>query len=437
MLYGTCNLRRHLTRTHCCLALIAGTRDDSGRDKRSKHDPRKFPRLGQVRLHLYFDINHNHCLTTYSRRPCRSGPCRFGSFVQYLKRTVHFEAIPRYSTCEAMRPLSLTRLQRPVVSATVSSRRTRAFHSTRPSPFVAEIVTAATDVLNGIHVTTGLPWVASIPLTAVAVRTAIAFPLQIYSRIHARRRAEIAPLLFVHRKFWEVEIKKQNMKDKIYMRPQQAEQKLRKYLESKSKALHKFWKINKAAPFVPMIQIPIWLSLMEGIRNMCGVNLGLLRYLLPLPDKDGHVIDLPGVEETLANEGALWFPDLLAADATGILPLVLGLSIITNVRLGWKTKTLAEVSDYSTRVMAQFLFAKTLKEVLSATGIYVALTAYVTGMPVGMMLYWIASTNTATLQGRFLDKFLFASKPLKAATPMYMRNLKPGEKPPPIKSLLS
>ncbi|OKL59099.1 hypothetical protein UA08_05634 [Talaromyces atroroseus] len=340
-----------------------------------------------------------------------------------------------------MRPRSLgsrwSQLQRPAISSTVPSRRTRAFHSTRPSPFVAELLTVSTGILHGIHSVTGLPWVASIPLTAVAVRMAIAFPLQIYSRVHARKQADITPLLFVHRKSWESLIKAQNKKDKIYMRPQQAEQRLRKYLKQKTNELYRNWQINKYAQFVPMLQIPVWLSLMEGIRNMCGVNLGLFRYLLPLPDKDGHAIDLPGVEQTLSNEGALWFPDLLAADTTGILPVVLGLSIIANVRLGWKTKTLAEASDYSTRRMAQFLFAKSLKEFLTVMGVYVACTAYVTGMPVGMMLYWIASTNTATLQTRLLEKFMFASKPLQTATPLFVRTLKPGEKPPPTKPLLS
>lgn len=340
-----------------------------------------------------------------------------------------------------MRPLSLTsrwtRFHSPVISAPIPSRRIRAFHSTRPSPFVAEVLAASTGFLNGVHAITGLPWVASIPLTAVIVRMVVAFPLQIYSRVHMRRKGDLAPVLYVHRKVIGNMIQANNNLDKIYMRPQRAEIELRKALEEKTNTLYRKWRVSKWSLYFPMLQIPVWLSLMEGIRSMCGVNLGLLRYLVPLPTKDGQAIVLPGVEQTLANEGALWFPDLLAGDPTGMVPILLGVSIIMNVRLGWKTKSLAEASDYTTMVMARHLFAKTLKEGLTILGLYIATTAYLTSMPVGMMLYWIASTNTATMQSLFLDKYLFASKPVEALTPMHVRVLKPGEKPPPVKPMFS
>lgn len=338
-----------------------------------------------------------------------------------------------------MRPSPLafrwSQFQRPALSSTGPSRRVRTFHSTRPAPFVAELITAATGFLHGIHGISGLPWAASIPLTAVIVRTSIALPLLIFTRIHARKSGDITPLLYVNRKKIGEAIKQRNKATNTYMRPDQAEKQLRKELQQKTKYLRDRYRINRYAPFAPMLQIPIWLSLMEGIRNLCGVNLGLFRYLLPLPDKEGHAVDLPGVEQSLATEGAYWFPDLLAGDPTGYLPILLGLSIIVNVRSGWKTKTLAEASDYSGPVMTRLLFAKSLKELLSAAGIYIACTAYVTGMPAGMMLYWIASTNTATLHARFLDKFLFKSKPVEALGPMHVRLLRPGDKPPPVKSL--
>jgi inner membrane protein COX18 len=57
-------------------------------------------------------------------------------------------------------------------------------------------------------------------------------------------------------------------------------------------------------------------------------------------------------------------------------------------------------------------------------------------MPAGMMLYWIASTNVATLQSLFLEKFMFARKSLQPWAEKHVRVLKSGEKPPPKKSLL-
>jgi inner membrane protein COX18 len=222
------------------------------------------------------------------------------------------------------------------------------------------------------------------------------------------------------------------------MRPQEAQKQLSRELGKKTAALYKEWKISQTTINVlPLVQFPIWIALMEATRNICGVNMGLLRYLNPMPDKDGgSSLDLPGVEPSLASEGAFWFPNLLAGDPTGILPVILGLTIFTNVRLGFPKMTAAELSDQNKFQMWVSTFLWGAQKGLMFMGAWIALTAYTTGMPAGMMLYWIVSSNTAMLQNKFLDKCLFVSKPLEALPKMEVRILKPGEKPPPVKRLL-
>jgi inner membrane protein COX18 len=219
--------------------------------------------------------------------------------------------------------------------------------------------------------------------------------------------------------------------------PDQTEKQLQNFLKKRKEVLYYRWNISNYARFFPFLQIPVWLSFMEGVRAICGVNAGLFRYFLPVTTGDSGDVVLPGVEPTLATEGFLWFSDLLAGDPSGSLPLFLGLSIVLNVQSGWKTKTLAEASDYSDGKMWMLLGSKVSKGICSLFGVYIALTAYVTGLPAGMMLYWITSTNIATLQSLFIEKVMFARKPLQPWAKKHVRVLKTGEKPPPNKSLLS
>lgn len=227
------------------------------------------------------------------------------------------------------------------------------------------------------------------------------------------------------------------MEEHIYMRPSEAQAQLNQEMKKRTAALNKEWKVSKYIQFIPLLQIPFWLALMEGIRNMCGVNIGLLRYLVPLPDKnEGPSLDLPGVVPSLANEGALWFSDLLAGDLTGALPVILGFSILANVRSHSSTMTSAEASDLGKQRLIFYFIDKTVYVFLHGLGAWMTFTAYVTGMPAGMMLFWIASTNTATVQKILLDKYLFATSPPKTLPKLHVRLLKPGETKPRIESML-
>ena len=68
------------------------------------------------------------------------------------------------------------------------------------------------------------------------------------------------------------------------------------------------------------------------------------------------------VDPTLANEGALWFPDLLAGDTTGLLPFILTATIITNVVSGLKGQSALEISQMPRLQMYQaFIFGPGMK----------------------------------------------------------------------------
>ncbi|KKA21491.1 hypothetical protein T310_4449 [Rasamsonia emersonii CBS 393.64] len=216
--------------------------------------------------------------------------------------------------------------------------------------------------------------------------------------------------------------------------PIQAQSLLRKNVRQKVADLFKRRKVNKYWRFIPFLQMPIWLSLMEGLRAMCGNDKSLISYLLTSSSTTPEQSITSVLEPSLATEGALWFPDLLAGDPTGVLPITLGLSILLNVSTGWRTPSFGEISDYPRNEMLQHLTFRLLKGGMQTLAIYIGLSAYLTGMPAGLMIYWITSTNIATLQSLFLDKYMFAIKPLKPWTKMYVGILRPGEVKPPSKT---
>lgn len=183
-----------------------------------------------------------------------------------------------------MRPLSTPRwsqLRRPVATPTILSHRVRNFHATQPAPFVAEAVTVAIDSLHGLHTLTGLPWAASIPLAAFIVRMVIAGPLVIMSRVNIRQKHEVSPLIVCMKKHYEDAIRAKHLEDRLHMRDRAAEKQMAQEMHKRAIAVYKEWNIPTYPQYLPLLQIPIWLSLMEGIRNMCGVNMGLLRYFVP------------------------------------------------------------------------------------------------------------------------------------------------------------
>lgn len=258
----------------------------------------------------------------------------------------------------------------------------------------------------------------------------VAMPLQIYSRIHARRERDLSPLLLSWRKHLQDRIMKEHKEKGERLLPHVADRLLKKELAQRRKLLLKRWNVSRFYKPAGFLQIPVWLSLMESLRAMCGNDQGLVPYLLSLierisatPENALHVT----VEPSLASEGALWFPDLLAGDPTGVLPAILCLSILLNIRLGWKAPTLKEISDLPDLEFKKQVALRLFRILIQMMAVNVGFASYVYGMPTGLMIYWITSSNVATLQTFLLDKYMFAKPPLKPWLKMHIGVLKPGD----------
>lgn len=295
-------------------------------------------------------------------------------------------------------------------------RHIRHFHPTRPAPFINEVLEVSSSFIHGVHSVSGLSWALSIPLTALIVRTTVAMPLQMFSRAQARKERDLLPLLNSWSKYYSQDLLRKKAQSPDSILPPDIRRDLAKNIKKKREELHKRFEVVPYWKGLNFLQIPVWISIMESLRAMSGNDKGLVPYLLSLVEPASSTTSSPvhlAVEPSLATEGALWFPDLLAGDATGILPAALTLSILLNVRTGWKVPPLRDLADLPKPELAKQFIYRGIRTFIQFLALNVGLSAYVSGMPSALMIYWITSSNVATLQTLFLEKYMFAKKPLK------------------------
>ncbi|KAF3394221.1 hypothetical protein F1880_005330 [Penicillium rolfsii] len=298
----------------------------------------------------------------------------------------------------------------------------RHFHPTKPAPWINEALDASAGLIHGVHNITGLPWVASIPLTALIVRTLVGMPLQMYTKSNARRERDITPLKHAWAN-WAQKKKQQSGGGPSAVRTNNA---INREYNERIKLLHQRWDISVISRYAPVLQLPVWILLMESIRGMSGNKNGLVPWLLSLIEGNREATDAAinslhlTVEPTFANEGALWFPDLLAGDSTGILPALLTASILLNVQMGWKATPRADLADMPRMEMYRAVTFNGMRTFIQLLALNVGLSGWVSEMPAALMLYWISSSSIATLQTYILDKKMFMKPPMPVFARRYV-----------------
>lgn len=329
-----------------------------------------------------------------------------------------------------------------------SSNASRSFHATPSTHFDVESVIAPVhSVLDGVHATTGLPWAAVIPLTAVLVRSCVGLPLAIYARKRLQRQYDLLPLL----QGWRQQIQAAAAREKQHLGPIAASREANKALRSKRRELFKRWDCQTWKPFMPGLALFVWLPVMETIRNMSGVRAGLIGLVLRKSGEPAtsasaaaaHVdngsaggslsytpLDSTSVVEGIdytttansvasntgapvvntflepgfATEGALWFPDLSVSDPTLLLPFMLSASMFLN--------TLPSRGRDPTQVNASGRRITLILRIMALAAGPLTLQ-----MPSAMLLYWTTSMTLGFLQNLALDAFMPMRRPIMPCNP--------------------
>ncbi|KAL8798023.1 MAG: hypothetical protein Q9182_007022 [Xanthomendoza sp. 2 TL-2023] len=217
--------------------------------------------------------------------------------------------------------------------------------------------------------------------------------------------------------------------------PEASNRLLQKMLMKKRNELYGRTGTQQWKSFLPYLQFPVWLTAIETIRRMSGVQEGLLGLLQksltwsepedPLFDRketeattvsseetlqnhgpempfstgdssiSNNVFEVPvvPVELSFAEEGMLWFPDLLVPDPQLLLPFILSLTLFANINNAERSarRLGAKPTAFRRRLGNAF------KIVALATG------PMTLSMPSAIHLYWISSSLFALSYNMFMD----------------------------------
>lgn len=239
----------------------------------------------------------------------------------------------------SLRPLFLRRylLQAP------SRRR---FHASPRPQFLGATLTATHTLFTTLHTASGLPWAALIPLTAILLRLSITTPLTLYSRRRALRTLSLQPLISA----WQHPLARAAKQSSNS--PQEWERSTRKAVRAKRKEIWKrhgcqMWKTLAA----PAMQLPVWIMVSVTLRGMTGTGWlpgwwqrvygstttaeaaagEILGENLPEEVLEVAKERIVPLEASLADEGALWFPNLLEEDPMMILPVTFTFLLCANI----------------------------------------------------------------------------------------------------------
>ncbi|EER43657.1 mitochondrial export translocase Oxa2 [Histoplasma capsulatum H143] len=159
------------------------------------------------------------------------------------------------------------------------------------------------------------------------------------------------------------------------------------------------------APFAPVLQLPFWLAFMESIRSMSGWQPGLLAILQQWFNPDGVKAQIP-VEPSLSSQGALWFPDLMAADPLGVLPVAISVLMFTHITWGSKVSKMKDLPKLVSQGNLQGIFSWAIQRIFQAMSIWIAPTLLYSEAPAALSIYWLSTTCVAIVQSRLLKKYM-------------------------------
>ncbi|KAI4104112.1 MAG: hypothetical protein LQ339_003965 [Xanthoria mediterranea] len=251
----------------------------------------------------------------------------------------------------------------------------RFFHVTSKTRFIDTCLSETHTLITGLHSVTGLPWAATLPLTALLIRFGLIAPLSTYAHSVAQRRQKNYPVLNAWRQVYQKKIMENEEKEKEKKGPKEAHRLLSKMVMKKSNEIYARTGTQRWKAFIPYLQFPIWLTAIETIRRMSGAQQGLVGLLqqsgqkfvtwgepddplfdhietksmpsgeqgfeeenLEISPPDTNSMTSEGleppvvpIEPSFATEGALWFPDLLLPDPHLTLPFILSITLLANI----------------------------------------------------------------------------------------------------------
>nr|XP_017535861.2 cytochrome c oxidase assembly protein COX18, mitochondrial isoform X1 [Manis javanica] len=223
------------------------------------------------------------------------------------------------------------------------------------------------------HTVTGLPWWGSILLTTVALRGAVTLPLAAYQHYILAKVENLQP---------EIKNMSRHLNQEVAIRADQLgwSKKVARltYLKNMRRLVSELYVRDNCHPFkatvLVWIQLPMWIFMSVALRNF----------------STGTTHSEAGfsVQEQLATDGVLWFPDLTALDSTWILPVSVGVINLLIVEIFALQKN--GMSHFQTYITYFVRAVCVLMIPIAAT------------VPSSIVLYWLCSSFMGLSQNLLL-----------------------------------
>ena len=247
-----------------------------------------------------------------------------------------------------------------VYSAVSTSDATPTFWLISPD---ALPVQAAQTFYETLHHWLPLPWWGIIVLSTFCLRGIITLPLAVNQNRMVAKMILLGPIM---KEYSEAIL--HNVVVRCRRAGLPASEANRQYRLEVKKMRRELYRKEGFSPtrvaLLPWIQIPLWITLSLGLRNVCGAYPG---------------VDPSCINPTLHSEGFLWIQDLTLTDKWWILPVVLGLCNWLNIELH-SLKKLSK-GNRGNRIITNIL------RLMSFGMIYIA-----GHVPAAMCLYWTTSS---------------------------------------------
>lgn len=319
----------------------------------------------------------------------------------------------------------------------------RAFHASaaRQGPLLDAFLYVPHEMMSLLHAS--VPWYAAIPLTAFITRGLLVTTAGVYARALIARYVGLHPL----RQALGFQKRHEILTRGNFRTPKEAVVRVQQEVKQITKELDKRWKVSmKGQISWTLLQFPVFLGMAEAIRQKCGARDGLLGLGSSIYDRaisffrhedavgetdvdftsdvNGLVVDsVPDLsdvaaippssgadelaasivsnaseqvvtlsrwfEPSLANEGFLWFQDLLLPDPTGALPFIVSGLMFCNIYF----------SNSTGRASANW--STTIRRSLLVVTLFVGPLCQ--DLPAALLLYWASSTSSVIVWNWWLD----------------------------------
>ncbi|KAJ4365240.1 hypothetical protein N0V83_008858 [Neocucurbitaria cava] len=270
----------------------------------------------------------------------------------------------------------------------------RSFHASaaRQDPLLDALLFLPHEMMSFIHST--VPWYAAIPLTAFMTRAILVTTAGSWSRALTARYIGLHPL----RQALAFQKRDEVMRRGDFSHPKEAVRAVSQEIKQMTNQLDKRWNVSLRGQIGwTFAQIPIFFAMAETIRQKCGARDGLLGLgFSAFRSEDAAagageavVTSSRWFEPSLANEGMLWFQDLLLPDPIGALPFLVSGLMFTNI---YMTKnTVNSDGRWPTYVRRSLLLVSLLIGPMCQQ------------LPAALLLYWAGSTSSVMLWNAWLD----------------------------------